>query len=263
MSLQLTWLGTAGFILKAPDFECAFDPFLSRKNPASPSPFTPQHFSNVKSLFLGHGHFDHIADVPAIAKNSDLIIYAAADNIKKLRSLGVKHSQTIAVEPKGKKSLINEVNGIKVFGFDSRHVFFDSKLVFSTIQRCGFKNCVHIAELGVKYPMGGVRTYYLEIKGKKILFISSAGCTHEEIAKYRALQIDILLIPLQGHSNIQTIAGEIILGIQPKIVIPHHHDDFYQPMSQNISLEPLLEYLKIKSFKGQFVELPLFSTTEI
>lgn len=60
------------------------------------------------------------------------------------------------------------------------------------------------------------------------LKMSSAGATEKELLEYRKLEIDYFLAPLQGHSSIQEIAAKQTAIIQPKVVIPHHHDDFFR-----------------------------------
>ncbi len=258
MSLQLTWLGTAGFKIKTPEAVLLTDPFLSRKGKASP--FTVDSLADADFLFLGHGHFDHIADVPKLSENKKLKIAAAPDLIERLKKENLKnifHS----VDKQSNQPLFG--GNTKVYGFESHHVHFDSALVTDTVLRCGFTGCLHVIGLGVKYPKGGVRSYLFEVAGKKILFLSSAGANKEEIKKYRNIGIDILLLPMQGHSKIHEVAGKIAIDIEPKVIIPHHHDDFYPPMSIEVSLEPLRKYLKSNRFKGSLVEIPLFGTLDI
>jgi L-ascorbate metabolism protein UlaG (beta-lactamase superfamily) len=255
--MDLTWLGTAGFIAKTKGIEIAFDPFLSR-GAGIPSPFTANSFQNVEAIFVGHGHFDHSFDIPAIASKSDLKVYAPGltGQVLKLRGLSDKQLRTAS----NKEALFKNLN---VQAFKSAHVMFDLPLVISTAKRCGVAGCMHVAWLGLAYPQGLVQSYLFQAEGRKVLFLSSAGCTKAELQIYKNLEVDILLAPLQGHSHIQDIAAEHAAIINPKIVIPHHHDDFYPPMSQEISIEMFKESLKKQNFKGQMIEIPLFQSIHI
>ncbi|MEK7355915.1 MAG: hypothetical protein AAB250_05670, partial [Bdellovibrionota bacterium] len=155
------------------------------------------------------------------------------------------------------------LDSFKVRAFHSSHAKFDIPLVVSTMKRCGVGGCLHAAKVGLGWPKGLVQTYLFEVKGKKILFVSSAGCSDEELEIYRKLEVDYLLAPLQGHSKIQSIAARQTAIINPKVVIPHHHDDFYPPLSQNISVEVFRDELKQKQFKGDMLEIPLFKSAQI
>jgi L-ascorbate metabolism protein UlaG (beta-lactamase superfamily) len=261
--MEMTWLGTAGFIVKGLEGEIAFDPFLSRDSDLYPnqnpkSPFGVKSFENTQAIFVGHGHFDHTYDIPKIVTQAELQVFAPGLTGRILSLRGVP-----------KKCLVNAQNKSVLFrpfkmrAFLSSHVRFDFPLVISTMKRCGIKGCLHTLGLGIGYPQGLVQTYAFESEGKKFLFMSSAGCSENELKEYRKLEIDYLLAPLQGHSHIQKIAADQTLIINPKVVIPHHHDDFYPPLSQNITVDVFRDHLKMNGFKGQVLEIPLFGTIHL
>ena len=255
--MELTWLGTAGFIARTKDAEVAFDPFLSRGIGVQ-SPFTANSFQNTQAIFVGHGHFDHTFDIPKIAAQSEVRVVAPGLTRQVLNFRGVAKSQ---LEVASNDKIL--FSPMKVRAFKSAHVKFDLPLVISTIRRCGISGCVHIAKLGLGYPQGLVQSYLFEKKGKKFLFLSSAGCTEAELQDYRRLEIDFLLAPLQGHSRIQSIVADLTTRVQPKVVIPHHHDDFYPPLSQGISVEVFKDQLKQKGYKGKVLEIPLFQAAQV
>ncbi len=255
--MELIWLGTAGFIVRCKEGEIAFDPFLSRGH-GEASPFNVTSFENTQALFIGHGHFDHTFDVPQIVAGTDLKVFAPGLTGQVLKLRGVPSSRLMNA---GNKDFL--FSPLKVRAFHSAHVSFDMPLVFSTVKRCGVRGCFHAAGLGLGYPKGLVQTYLFEVRGKKVLFISSAGCSEKELLEYRKLEIDFLLAPLQGHSSIQEIAAQQTMIIQPKVVIPHHHDDFYPPLSQNISVDTFSKQLKQMGFKGKMLEIPLFKSSQL
>jgi L-ascorbate metabolism protein UlaG (beta-lactamase superfamily) len=255
--MDLTWLGTAGFIVKGKEGEIVFDPFLSRGQGAT-SPFNAQSFQNAQALFVGHGHFDHTFDIPIIAKSTDLKIYAPGLTGQVLKMRGVPAARLVSAN--NKEILFKP---FKIRAFHSDHVRFDLPLVVSTMKRCGVGGCLHAAYIGLAHPKGLVQTYLFESGGKKVLFISSAGCSDQELEIYRKLEVDYLLAPLQGHSHIQEIAAKQTAIIQPKVVVPHHHDDFYPPLSQNISVDVFRDQLKFAGFKGDVLEIPLFQGAQI
>lgn len=255
--MDLTWLGTAGFIVKGQHGTIAFDPFLSRGE-GEKSPFTVNSFANVEGVFIGHGHFDHTYDVPQIALHSDTKIFAPGLTGLMLKLRGLPAEKMIHASHN--EMLFKKFN---LRAHRSSHVKFDLPLVYSTLKRCKLGDCSKLCGLGIGYPKGLVQTYSFEIKNKKILFISSAGCTEKELLQYRDLEVDYLLAPLQGHTNIQEIVARQTKIINPKVVIPHHHDDFYPPLSQAISVEIFREKLKRLEYKGEVLEIPLFQSCDI
>lgn len=255
--MDLTWLGTAGFIVKSKAGEFLFDPFLSRGK-GKASPFNIHSFENAQALFVGHGHFDHTFDIPQIVAGTDLKVFAPGLTGHILKVRGVPASRI--VNATNKEVLFKP---FKMRAFHSSHARFDMPLVLSTLKRCGVKDCLHGLGIGVAYPKGLVQTYLFEVCGKKTLFISSAGCSEKELLMYRDLEVDYLLAPLQGHSKIQELVAKQTITIQPKVVIPHHHDDFYPPFSQNISVDVFRENLNTMGFKGEVLEIPLFQSSQV
>lgn len=72
MSVKLTWLGHGGWIIKTGGHTVLLDPFLSE------SPTAPMKTDGLEADFIlvSHGHFDHICDVPDIAKRTDATVIA-------------------------------------------------------------------------------------------------------------------------------------------------------------------------------------------
>jgi L-ascorbate metabolism protein UlaG (beta-lactamase superfamily) len=254
--MELTWLGTAGFILKSKEGEIAFDPFLSRGLGAK-SPFAPKDFGNTSAIFVGHGHFDHTFDIPEIVKHSELKVYAPGLTGAMLRLRGVPKQRLIHADNSDVLFKPFKMRAVK-----SSHVNFDMPLILSTLKRCGVKGCLGMCGM-LAYPKGLVQTYLFEAEGKKILFMSSAGASDEELKSYRHLEVDYFLAALQGHSHIQEIAAHQTMLVNPKVVIPHHHDDFFPPLSQNISADVFRDKLKHKGFKGDVLEIPLFKSVQL
>lgn len=255
--MEFTWLGTAGFIFKSQEGEIAFDPFLSRGK-GEASPFNAKSFQNTEAILVGHGHFDHTYDIPDIVKQSEVKVFAPGLTGKILNIRGVPRDRLLLAN---NKELL--LKNLKVRAFHSAHVKFDMPLVMSTLHRCGIMGCLGSCHLGVLYPKGLVQTYLFQSQGKKILFMSSAGATDPELKIYRDLEVDYFLAPLQGNSQIHAIGAKMASIIKPKVIIPHHHDDFFPPLSQNISVDVFREELKKLNFNGDVLEIPLFKSAQI
>ena len=89
--MQLTWLGTAGFHIKTGDTTILIDPYLSRNEKAQPKqPQKPHDIHDGDLIFISHGHFDHILDVPEIAQRTEAMIYCGTGINDTLIQKGVK-----------------------------------------------------------------------------------------------------------------------------------------------------------------------------
>jgi L-ascorbate metabolism protein UlaG (beta-lactamase superfamily) len=69
--LFVTWYGTAGFRIKTGGHVFLIDPYLTRNEKALPRlPIGPEAVIDGSEIYLSHGHFDHMADVPQIARQT-------------------------------------------------------------------------------------------------------------------------------------------------------------------------------------------------
>ena len=66
MSAKLTWLGHGTFLIESGEHKILLDPFLDE------SPTAPIKAAEVECDFIlvSHGHFDHVADLIAVAKRT-------------------------------------------------------------------------------------------------------------------------------------------------------------------------------------------------
>ena len=72
MSIELTWLGHGGWSIKTGDHDVLLDPFLSE----CPTATITSDAVAADYILVSHGHFDHIADVPAIANRTGATVVA-------------------------------------------------------------------------------------------------------------------------------------------------------------------------------------------
>ena len=86
MSTQLTWLGHGGWSLSTAKHRILLDPFVTD----SPTATAKAGELEADFVLVSHGHFDHIADVPAIAKRTQaqvIAIYEIAEWLSKTHQL--------------------------------------------------------------------------------------------------------------------------------------------------------------------------------
>jgi L-ascorbate metabolism protein UlaG (beta-lactamase superfamily) len=89
--LELTWLGHATWIMRTPGGKrLLFDPWLG--NPKCPERYRHDGVGDLDAILVSHGHFDHVADLEAIAKSSGAPVVAIFDLTAWLERKGVTHA---------------------------------------------------------------------------------------------------------------------------------------------------------------------------
>jgi L-ascorbate metabolism protein UlaG (beta-lactamase superfamily) len=95
-----------------------------------------------------------------------------------------------------------------------------------------------------EYPVGQVLSWQFEFEGQVLQHFGSAGSTPQEMERLSENKIDILFVPLQGHTRICDIALKYVQALQPRMVIPHHQDDFFPPISTYVDIRPFIKGVK-------------------
>ena len=239
--MELTWFGTAGFRIQSDGHTILIDPYFSRNEKAFPKqPLTASDIQEGDEIFISHGHFDHIYDVPVIAKQTGARVYCGRGVDSTLVQMGLPREQIHEVL--GDEETF-DLNGIRARAFFSQHVKFDRRLLAKTLVRINFRLFRYLPLLR-DYPVGQVLSWRFGIDGKIIHHFGSAGSTSDELNRLAGQPTDVLLVPLQGHTNINHIALQYIVALRPKTVIPHHQDNFYPPISTMVDICPMIDGAK-------------------
>src|SRR5262245_4140086 len=105
--LELTWLGTAGFRLAYQGTVIWIDPYVTRmsfidlvrRKVVQPSgEAIGRWVDKADAVLVGHTHFDHAMDVPAIAKRFGCKVYGSS-SLGALMKLYELQDQAVVVEP--------------------------------------------------------------------------------------------------------------------------------------------------------------------
>ena len=245
MGMRIKWLGAAGFQFKTRHSVFLVDPFVpGRRGPGFPP-------GRVDHIFVSHGHFDHLSQVPGIIPASRAMVHCSEQAADILKRKGVPRAR-IAPVRQDKESLT--VDNVRVTAYYSSHVRFDLKLILSSLSRIQTRIFGYLP-LFRQYPCGRVLAWLFTADGKRVLFFGSAGATPRELAVYSNLGIDLLLMPFQGHTRINEIALEQVRAIHPGRVILHHFDDSFPPLSRAVPVSTFIQSLK-KSHPEIGVALP-------
>jgi L-ascorbate metabolism protein UlaG (beta-lactamase superfamily) len=233
--LKLRWLLTAAFEILSEKYKFLIDPWISRPSDAIPQLKTKlNELRNFDAIFLTHGHFDHSFDVPEIVKNTDTKVFCSSQVINFfINKFGVDDKNLEEIKP---SLIIDFPPDLKVKVIKSQHIQFD-EFVMKRVKRLRSANLPEsftrdFAELN-QHIMGDVFGFLMEFSnGKKLVHFGSGGYFEEELRKLPS-DIDIFLAPVAGRGDADRVIAEMANIFKPKMIIPHHYDDFFPPITWN------------------------------
>jgi L-ascorbate metabolism protein UlaG (beta-lactamase superfamily) len=118
--VEVMWLGQSAFRITSPGGKVIVtDPWL-KTNPLTPPAYKQlDAFGRIDVLLVSHGHFDHIADAPALAQQYKVPLRAPGDLNQSLMNLGVLPAELLPRMNKG--GTITPAPGIKVTAVRAEH----------------------------------------------------------------------------------------------------------------------------------------------
>lgn len=228
------WLGTAGFCIRLGNKIILIDPYLTRNEKARPvQDLRPEDMAGTDYIFVTHGHFDHLADTPAIMGVSSAVTYCSEVAAKTLEKRGVSPSRVVTLS--GGESL--ELDGFGVSVSTSRHIVFDARLLLKTLPGV-FREARRVLPELSRRPAGPVLIFSFDFGDLTVLNMGSLGLAVQQLRERRLAPPDILFVPVQGHTDICRRAAEVTRELGPRAVVPQHFDDFAPPISRMIDIEP-------------------------
>ena len=230
--LTLTWLGTAGFRLAYQGTVVWIDPYLTRlpladfvrrRVVASAPEIVAKWVDAADAILVGHTHFDHALDVPAIARATGAVAYGSA-SLQHLMALHGEAARTIVVEAHRDY----EVGPFRFHFVPSRH----SKLQLGLgIPFSGELTCDRAdALIPQAYRCGQVWGILVEVAGVRFYHQGSADLVEDEI---RDRDVEFFLCGISGRRFTDDYAARIIRRLSPKVIVPMHHDDFFRPLGES------------------------------
>ena len=234
--MKITWYGTASIGLQSGRERILFDPFVTLHGAENKT--SVHDFSNYRTIFLTHGHLDHLASIPQIVKKRNTKIYCTPVPAGTLRRKGVSPEKLHTIKP-GKTI---QAGGIRLTVLPGKHVTFDTKLVLETmLSPRMLRYAYNIPYLYFQNKSCQEKhetvSYLIEAEGKRILLLGSMGVDMYPV------DVDLLILPYQGMSNLICQASEIVTRVQPKTIFLDHFDNAFPPLSQHIDTEPFTAHM--------------------
>lgn len=234
--LEVEWLGVSGYRMSYEGQTLFVDPYLSRvpfgdilrRRPTLPDPAALDRFvrapGEVAGVLVGHTHFDHAVDAPAIARRFGCLAYGS-DSLVTLMGLHGLAGQAVSVEP------------YRTYGLGPFEVSFTpsvhSKLLLGlAVPYDGDLTCEHLDALSPgAYRCGQVWGISIEVAGVRFYHQGSANLIDDAV---RERGVDVFLAGVAGRGFTEDYWKRILPRLDPAVVVPTHYDNFFRPLGQRM-----------------------------
>jgi L-ascorbate metabolism protein UlaG (beta-lactamase superfamily) len=230
------WLGVSGYRLTYEGRTLFVDPYLSRvpfrdlvlRRQALPDPVAIDRFltapGETVGVLVGHTHFDHAVDAPAIARRTGCRAYGSRSLVGLMALHGLA-PQAVEVEP----YRTYELGPFEVSFTPSAH----SKLLLGlAVPYDGELSCEHLDALSPgAYRCGQVWGISIAVAGIRFYHQGSANLVDEAV---RERGVDVFLAGVAGRRFTDRYWQRILSLLEPRAIVPTHYDNFFRPLGEDL-----------------------------
>lgn len=276
--LRLRWLGNNSWEIRIGTGATArtvlIDPWLTRfwtgtySEPGA-SPDTPitvdtgvidGYKLRADQILVTHGHYDHMTDVPHLARTTGATVFGTETHVNTMRAMGAPEEQLSVVS--GGEQLqydgysVQVLRSLHSMGGDHPRVAFAGTRPGQRIPEAP-RTIADLVE-------GGSLSYRIDVGGFGIVNLGSSNFSEHDFEGVRA---DLLMIQ-PGGANVPDYVGRLLdlLG-HPAYVVPTHWDDFDEALDKPAvdwgGLDALREAVRKASPKSRFVKLDHLETLSL
>ncbi len=258
--VNFKWFGTDGWEITFGNKTILMDPWFSRYDcgffrgkfdPNFPNTVNEalidQHIKKADQILIGHGHWDHMGDIPYIAKKMAAQVIGSETHANVLRAAGVPEGKIVQV--KGGEYM--QFDGYTIEVFPGLHSMGPTKK--HTVPGHLYQVPAAPAKVG-DMPEGDSLIYLITIGGKFSVFLmSTANFVERAIA---GLKPHVALVASIFANQIHDYTPRLMKVLNyPKVILPTHWDNFEKPFSEppqdlrNVFGDPANMDLAVKELK--------------
>lgn len=243
-SVRVEWLGTAGFAIEHQGTVLLIDPYLTRASMRDcvlgalrpDAVAIARHAPRADAIIVGHTHFDHALDVPAIALRSGATVFGSRSASALCRTSGVPEAQVRDVErAPGADPIVAEVGPFRLRFVPSAH----SRFLLGRVPFPGdIADCDDVPLRAERYRCGAVFSVEIRVAGKTIIHLGSAELTS---STFEAKEADLLLLCTAGWQSSKDLPERVARAVSPRAVLLSHWDDFFRPLAEPARALPAMQ----------------------
>ncbi len=205
-SLTFSYLGVAGWVIDDGRHVVVVDPYLSRMPDSAHAVSDPDAVAahapaRADAIVIGHAHYDHALDAPAVALRTGAILLAQPPVLAAARAAGVPDDQLWIAQP----------------GDDYELHGFSVRVIQSLHSATGLAAGGDVATVA----------YLLRLDGASVLVFDTANFDERALDGVHP-DIAIVAPGLRDRIHDYTCRLMRVLG-EPRVVLPTHFDDFRRP----------------------------------
>jgi L-ascorbate metabolism protein UlaG (beta-lactamase superfamily) len=215
--IALTYLGAAGWRVENGGHVVLVDPYFSRvdgdgvllPNLEAILRYAPER---AEAILVGHSHYDHLLDVPDVAKRTGAVIVGTPSTLNVARAAGIGEERLVDATTRGNAWTagpwsVKAIRGLhSLIGKPSLNIARDIALPMGADG----------------YAEGGVLDYVVVTEGRAILFIGSANFAEDEL---RGLHPDVAVVATPLREKIPDYTCRLMRVLDaPPLVIANHFD---------------------------------------
>lgn len=247
-SATFRWLGTAGWRIDVGDRTVLFDPYLTRFttglyegafNPRTALQTRPEvvdaHIGHPDLVLVSHSHWDHLADVPHIARTTGARVVGTETTYHLLVALGVDAAQ------------ISVVKGGEVLDFDG--------IIVEVVPSLHSRNnkCAYFAPGTLNSPPPTVPSTISDLpEGDTLAFQVTAGDSGPSAflmgasdfseRAVQGLRPDLAMIAVPSSTATHRYVPRLLRALDhPRVTVPVHWDNFETPLSGSPERDPAMD----------------------
>jgi L-ascorbate metabolism protein UlaG (beta-lactamase superfamily) len=243
--VRLRWLGTAGFEIEHDGWVLLIDPYLTRASlrDCLSRRMVPDlrairaHVSGADAIICGHTHFDHVLDVPAIARFSGARVFGSRSAVNLCRAAGIAERQLVDVQsPTGRSVIRAEVGPFSLRFVPSCH----SPLLAGRVPYPGdIIDCDQVPHTMSGYRCGAVFGVVIEVAGRRIFH---AGSANLDDGAPTDGGVDLLLLCVAGWHTTDRFPERVLRAVSPGSVLLSHWDNFFRPLEHGAHALPAIRF---------------------
>jgi L-ascorbate metabolism protein UlaG (beta-lactamase superfamily) len=259
--VRVTYLGVNGYLLESLGAALLVDPYFTRTSLGAVAlnlRQTPsqEHLAfatarlprRVDAILVTHGHFDHLLDVPELARRTGAEIVASPTGVNLARAAGAKKTRPVLPGDRYR------VKGAQVRVLEASH-----DCVLGRVPFPGHRHTVPpVPRRPADWVCGEPLAFLIEMGGRRI-YVDSGG-TPKVLPPEGLGRIDLAIVGVALRDSRERLAAA--LGrLKPRYFLPSHQDDFFRPVQRGFTFGWLTDFPEVvrRSVGQRLVLLDYFS----